>query len=162
MITCQECNHQNPDGSEFCEACGTKLRDPRKAAQEADAIEADFMLDQVKKARSAFLVVGVLAVLGGLLGFAIDEEGLGTFVLVIQLVLAGVFFGLAWWCSRQPFAAAVAGLAIFSGLHGLNAIVDPSTLYQGIIIKIIVIVVLVRAVQAGIKHREFVRSRGIG
>jgi|SRR5690606_11986290 len=162
MIACSACDHQNPDGSSFCEGCGTELRDLRKAAQLADEVEAEFRLDQVKKARTAFLVVGALQVVGGLIAGAVAPVGQGTFVLVAELVVAAVFFGLAWWCSRQPFAAAIVGLFVFAGLHLTAAVLDPSSIYKGIIIKVIVIVVLVRAVKAGFAYREFVRSRGMG
>lgn len=162
MIACSACDHQNPDGSSFCEGCGTELRDLRKVAQIADEVEAEFRLDQVKKARTAFLVVGVLQVVGGLIAGAVAPVGQGTFVLIAELAVAAVFFGLAWWSSRQPFAAAIVGLFVFAGLHLTAAMLDPLSIYKGIIIKVIVIVVLVRAVKAGFAYREFVRSRGMG
>ncbi|MEM9456279.1 MAG: zinc-ribbon domain-containing protein [Myxococcota bacterium] len=162
MITCQHCSHQNPDSARFCEECGTELHDPRRAAQEADEIEAEFRLDQVRKARSAFLVVGALQLLAGALGAVMAPPGAAMFVLGAEVVVALVFFGLAWWCKAQPFAAAIVGLFIYGGLHLMAAVGDPSTIYKGIIVKVIVIVVLVRAVKAGIAHRQFVRSRGMG
>lgn len=162
MIACQQCNHQNSDSSRFCEGCGVALHDPRRAVREADEIEAEFRLDQVRKARSAFLVVGVLQLLAGVLGAVMAPPGAAMFVLGAEVVVAIVFFGLAWWCSKQPFAAAVVGLFVYAGLHTLAALGDPSSIYKGIIVKVIVIVVLVRAVKAGIAYRQFVRSRGMG
>lgn len=161
MITCTGCQHHNPDGSSFCEGCGTELHDPRKLDHEADVIEAEFRLEQVKKARGAFLAVGALQIVGGLLGAAMAPAGFGGVILAAEVVVALLFFGLAWWCSRQPFAAAIVGLFLFAGLHLASAVVDPSSIYKGIIIKVIVIVVLVRAVKAGFAYREFVRSRGM-
>jgi hypothetical protein len=162
MIACSSCAHENPNGASFCEGCGAKLSDPRKAAIEADAVEAEFRLDQVKKARGAFLVVGVLQVVGGLIAGATAPTGDGAFYLVAELVVAAVFFGLAWWCSHQPFAAAIVGLFVFAGLHLTAALLDPSAIYKGIIVKVIVIVMLVRAIKAGFEYRQFVRSRGMG
>ncbi len=162
MLTCQRCTHQNPDASRFCEACGVTLHDPAVAEQHADEIEASFRLDQVKKARTAFIVVAVLQVVAGFLGSAMagpDEAGL---ILVSELILATVFFGLAFWASKQPFAAAIVGLFLYAGLHLLAAIGDPSTIYKGIIIKVIVVGMLVRAIKAGFEYRQFVRSRGMG
>lgn len=162
MLACSSCDHQNPDGSSFCESCGTALNDPLEAAHQADAVEAEFRLDQVKKARTAFLVVGVLQVVGGLIAGATAPAGEGAFFLVAELVVAALFFGLAWWCSYQPFAAAIVGLFLFTGLHLTAAVLDPSSIYKGIIVKVIVIVMLVRAVKAGFEYREFVRGRGMG
>ena len=161
MIECTACRHENLNGSGFCESCGAALADPRQAARAADEVEAEFMLDQAKKGRVALLVVGGLQTLAGVFEAVMADAGLELFVFAVNLGLAGVFFGLAWWCRWQPFAAAIVGLFLFAGLHLLNAIVDPSVILNGIIVKVIVITMLVRAVKAGLAHREFVRSRGM-
>lgn len=162
MIQCTACRHDNPDGSGFCEGCGAALHDPKKAAREADEVEAEFMLDQAKKGRSAFFVIGSLQLLAAGIEATMVPDGLGVFALIAGVILAGLFFLLAWWCSRQPFIASIIGLFLFAGLHVLAAVNDPATIYKGIIVKGIVIMMLVRAVKAGFAHREFVRSRGMG
>ena len=46
------------------------------------------------------------------------------------------------------------------GLHGLDAIADPSTIFKGIIMKVVVIGMLIGAVRNGLNHREFQNERG--
>lgn len=162
MFACPQCDHENPHASRFCEGCGSALQDPRAAEMEADSVEAEFHLDRVRKARGAFVLLGVLQLVAGGLSAMSAPDGMGTIFFAVEATLAAIFFGLAWWCTKQPFAAAMVGLILYGGLHLVATIVDPSTLFQGIVVKVIVIAILVRAVRAGITHRHFMRSRGMG
>lgn len=162
MLACSSCNHSNPGTSSFCEECGTALVDPAKAEREADEIEASFMLDRVKKARGALYAVAVLQLLGGLFEVADTPTDDQIVVVVVVGGLSAVFAGLGWWCSRSPFAAALIGLFVFVGIHALAALGDPQNIYQGIVVKVVVIAVLARAVKAGVEYRTFVRRVGLG
>ncbi len=53
-----------------------------------------------------------------------------------------------------PLAAAVVSLVLFLTLHLANAVLEPSSIYKGMIVKVLFIVVLVKAIQAGYEiHR---------
>lgn len=159
MLTCPECSHANPRGTKFCEACGASVESVAEREREADEIEAAFLLEQVKKARTALLVVAVLQVIGTVAFAALQQvDGAATATMAS---IAVVFFGLAWWCKKNPFAASIVGLVVFVTVHLADAIVDPSAIVRGIIVKVIVIVVLVRAIGAGLKYRAFRRERGL-
>jgi len=76
---------------------------------------------------------------------------------VITGTLVGLtllFFGLYLWARRNPFPAAVVGLVVFLSLHLLSAIIDPITICSGILIKVIIVAVLIKAVHAGYLHRQ--------
>jgi cytochrome bd-type quinol oxidase subunit 2 len=74
--------------------------------------------------------------------------------LVVNLVLTAVYFGLWIWARRNAFAAALSALLIFLTVVVVSAIVEPKTLYQGILIKIIVVGGLLTAVSAGYRARR--------
>jgi hypothetical protein len=74
-------------------------------------------------------------------------------VLVVNLILAALMLVLAWWSKRQPLAAILIATAIFVVVQILGAIVDPKTIVQGIIVKIIIIVVLVRGIKGALEAR---------
>jgi hypothetical protein len=159
MLTCSQCSHANPRKSKFCEACGTSLARVAASERAADEIEADGMLLEVKKAQGAMLVVAVVQMIAVL--FLTMTAALDGVTTVVMLLIAGVFFGLWVWAKHNPLAAAIVGLVVFLSLHLADAIVDPTALLRGIVLKIIVIAILGRAIAAGIKHREFVRERGL-
>lgn len=73
--------------------------------------------------------------------------------------VSGLFFGLYWWSRKNPFPAAIAALVIYVSIWMLDVIADPSMICQGALIKVIVIIVLIRAVSAGVKYRRLLRQQ---
>jgi hypothetical protein len=159
MLTCPQCRHANARAMKFCEACGASLQDVADRERHADEVEASFLLDQVRKARTALLIVGAVQAAGTLImGYITGFDAATTSTMA---AIAAVFFALAWWCRTNPFAAAVVGLVVFVTVHLAEAVFDPSSLARGVVMKVIVIAVLVRAIGAGVKYREFRRERGL-
>lgn len=173
-IVCPHCSAMNGLDSSFCESCGKALptqepAGPRivtgadmattEAGQELQSRE---LAKQARKAAGALLAVAILQaifgtiILFGMGAFADDAPDNGINAAVIGSVygIAVVFFALYLWARKSPLPAAIVGLVVFVSLHSFEAVVDPTSLGRGIIVKIIIIVVLVKAIQAGIQYRK--------
>ncbi|MGH8707730.1 MAG: zinc ribbon domain-containing protein [Burkholderiales bacterium] len=74
-------------------------------------------------------------------------------VLIVNLVLAAIMVALAWWGRRAPLAAVLVATAAYAVVIVTNAIADPATLGQGIILKIIIIAFLVKGIKAALALR---------
>ena len=74
-------------------------------------------------------------------------------VLIVNLVLAAIMAVLAWWGRRAPLAAVLLATATYAVVIVANAIADPTTIGQGIIVKIIIIVFLVKGIKAALALR---------
>jgi hypothetical protein len=72
--------------------------------------------------------------------------------------LAVIMVGLFFWAKRNPLSAMVTGLAIYLAVIVLNAIIDPKTIVQGILIKFIFIGAMVGGIKAALAEREWARS----
>jgi hypothetical protein len=70
--------------------------------------------------------------------------------LIIGLLLAAVMGGLAAWGRRAPLPAVLIATATYCVLVVANAIVDPATLAQGILLKIVVVAFLFRGIKAAL------------
>ncbi len=68
--------------------------------------------------------------------------------LVINLVLAVIFVGLGLWSRRAALPALLTAATIYAAVIVISAIADPTTIAQGIIMKIIIIGALARGIQA--------------
>ncbi|MDB5102917.1 MAG: zinc ribbon protein [Fibrobacteres bacterium] len=73
--------------------------------------------------------------------------------------LAMVMFVIFFWSKRSPFSAFVTALSIYMGVIVLNAVVDPKTLAQGLILKIAVIAALISGIKAAVPTRGLARGR---
>jgi hypothetical protein len=137
---------------QFCEKCGADLKALSFEEDKAKLLHSG----PLRSARSSLLWVGGLVALGSLFAFA-KSEGEAMVALVIGLGVAVLYAGLWQWSKQQPLGATAAGLGIFVTLQVGSAVMEPATLVQGIIVKIVVLVLLIRGVRAGV----VLRSHGV-
>jgi len=171
-LTCPHCSADNEMDSAFCASCGKALPSAqptspriigvveRPSTAPGLALRSDELQRQLKKAAGALLAVAILQCVFGtvlvLASSSLDDTAdvplAATYASV--LVLGAVFFALYIWARRNPLPAAICGLVVFVTLHLIDALVDPTTIVRGIIIKVIIIVVLARAISAGVRYRR--------
>lgn len=82
----------------------------------------------------------------------IDREVIMVFA--INYFLAVVMFGLFLWSRKAALPAMVTGLCVYIAVIALSAAVEPKSLMQGVLIKIIAIVVLVSGIKAALQERD--------
>ena len=172
-INCPHCGAQNPDGAAFCEKCGKAVPSstpagPRIVSGEAVAgtaigqtVQADQLRKEARKAAGALFVVAVLQVIGAALYcFVLRPEmniapEQALIVAIVALVLAGIYAALALWARANPLPPAIAGLVLYVTLTVVEAVRAPSANIPAIAVKVFIILVLAKAVQAGIRYRRF-------
>ena len=176
-ITCPHCSATNVAESSFCESCGKALPSgagsgPRvvskgaiASSQAGQSLQAGELKKKMKSARGGLLAVAIIQIIGGAIIFAllssmagepgsqIDKSVLNILPVII-VVIAAIYFGLWAWAKTSPFPAALTGLILYVTLWVGEIIYDPSAILNGIIIKIIIIAVLAKAVQAGLEYRR--------
>jgi hypothetical protein len=81
-------------------------------------------------------------------------------IIGLQLFFAAVFVGLGLWTKYKPFAALLTAMLFFIGIWVLGAILDPASIFQGIIVKIIVIVLLILGIRNAKEAEELRKTYG--
>jgi hypothetical protein len=74
------------------------------------------------------------------------DRGQVNLLLVVNIGLAAFYLGMWFWAKRNARAATVTALLMFVTTIVVNAVLEPNTLYQGIIVKILFIVALAKAI----------------
>ena len=106
--------------------------------------------NNLKKARNAIFAIAALILIGNLILMAASDT-FTTVGLVIALLAAGVFVGLAFMTKKQPLGSVITALILFVGLWVLDIVMlGPEFIYKGIIVKAIIIYFLV----TGIKYAK--------
>jgi hypothetical protein len=166
---CPHCGITVEETAAFCPSCGKAVSSgstgPRVVESEDLAstgagikLQAEGLRKQTRQAFVCLLVVALLQLGAAAVFYAISPALLQTSVVVG--IIGVIFLGLAFWARRSPFPAAITGLVILATLWALDAVADPTTLAQGLIVKVIIILVLVRAIQAGARYRRLVQETG--
>ncbi len=130
----------------FCPSC----RFPQKGTQlemKQFIIQVNrkhsLMHDKQKAIRKARIVLFFLSGANIFFGVMLANKFQDRTIFFTGFIMAVIYFALALWSHKNPFAAILSGFAIYLVSIGMNAVVDPNTLYHGIIWKIIFITAFV-------------------
>jgi len=179
--TCPHCGAENELSAQFCASCGKAMAvsssGPRvveggamagtSAGQRAQEKE---LQKKAKSASHALLAVAILATLAiavvwmNVKDFWGQPEvgGIAKAMMLAQVVMAVGYYGLWIWSRSNPLPAAIVGLVIFMSLIVANLImIGPQSLIHGIIVKFIIVAVLVKAIQAGMQHKQIQQRMAI-
>lgn len=177
-IRCGECGKRAKPYDKFCGKCGSKMptaehyaaqKNVKHATGAIKALavlfivfgfamyliskgQADATLLQLQSAdpASTYDVQGRTYTLEELRAALVWEP---RSVLIVNLVLAAIMGVLAVWGEYSPLGAVVVATATYGVVLVANAIVDPATIGQGIVVKIIIIAFLVRGIKAALALR---------
>ena len=112
----------------------------------------------IKNARLAlFAVAGLQLIFGTIIGVSQDSDT-AIYTVIISIIVAAIFIGLGLWTKSKPYTAIVTGLIVFVSLHLIEAIFDSSTIKNGIIMKIVVIVYLVKSINDAKEAQEMKKN----
>ncbi|MBN2728150.1 MAG: hypothetical protein JXR53_02915 [Bacteroidales bacterium] len=90
----------------------------------------------VKRGRIVLYLLAGFNLLVGIIMWLITDD---ISILIGSIIGAGIYFALAEWSKKKPFPAILIGFFVYIVFMLINAIIDPNTLYQGLIIKIVII-----------------------
>jgi hypothetical protein len=75
-------------------------------------------------------------------------------VCAVAMLLGVVFIVFGFIVKKYPVPITITSLVLYIGAAVIFGILDPTTLLQGIIIKIVIVVALVKAIQAAIAYQR--------
>jgi len=150
-------------------------KDDTAATKAGVSLQADELQTQLKRSSSTLLVVAVIQTIASFLSYAITTSGDNNFndrhaaqmTMAIMLIVAAIFWGLYFWSRRAPLAAAIVALVVYVSFWMLDLVSyfiiasrneaiganQTSPITSGIIVKIFIILLFIRAIKAGIKYR---------
>lgn len=136
---------------------------PEESIFTADEFSMQGYDKHIRQARNAIFGVAILLVVNLLvLAGTVPEE---YEYLWLDLIIWGVFIAafvvLGFWANKKPYYAIVTALVLYLIFIGLNAALDISTLFKGIIFKIIIIVFLVKGINDAKEAQEMRKQLGL-
>jgi hypothetical protein len=171
-IACPHCTAVNEMSTQLCGSCGkfvtARSGGPRITNEKTLAttitgqtLQSEELAKTTKTAAGALLAVAILQTLGAAVVFFLlapnasaAEKGALYATAIITMILSLGFYGLAFWARKQPLIPAIVGTSVLCFVWLLDIIFDPASIARGIFIKILILAVLVRAIQAGLQHRK--------
>jgi hypothetical protein len=177
-VKCQTCGSIAKPYDRFCNDCGKPLPTPEQRAQQRQVNEATRAMRMLACLFAIFGLIMFFVVRlqssDALNRIALMDDAAtipiqGVTYTVAQLrdqlrwepwsilitnaVLAIVMAGLALWAGRAPLPAVIVATATYAVVIVTNAIIDPTTIAQGIIVKVFVIALFVKGIKAALALR---------
>jgi RNA polymerase subunit RPABC4/transcription elongation factor Spt4 len=81
-------------------------------------------------------------------------------LFVVNYLLALAMFGLSFWARKSPFPAMMTALCLYLAVNVLNAIVEPASLAQGWLVKILFVAAMIGGLKAALAARAQQRLDG--
>ena len=111
------------------------------------------MTKELQHARIALLVTGLIMFASDvIIQYGVNGDHLTAsgrnLVLTIAFAELAIFVALWWFAKRTPKLCIGIGLAIFVGVVLYSASLEPKTLTQGITMKVVIIVTIVKGLKA--------------
>ena len=114
----------------------------------------------IRQARNTIFFVAVILVINVIILFSTLPEGYEYAWLDLAIwgtfILGFVFLG--FYCKKKPYYAIIGALCLYGVFVALNAYLDVSTLYKGIIMKIIIIVLLIKGLNNAKEAQELEKN----
>lgn len=177
-LTCRKCNSVEAADQAFCKNCGEPLKGlmrntgSRKSASGLGSLVDDQHGKHIKRARGAIMVVAVITIIAAVVLWLLLESEIAKIeanpnmyvkqdVVAQQRIAIGatfaigvVFLALFFWAKSNPFGAALTAFIIYITNIIVGAGIDPKTLPQGILLKIVIIVLLLNGVKSGLAYKK--------
>ncbi|HZX57825.1 MAG TPA: hypothetical protein VFE54_03835 [Mucilaginibacter sp.] len=164
-IYCKSCTVPVTTNDQFCAGCGYPLKgtDDEQKTFLMDKSYKELNLEeaktQVKKARNAMYYVAGATVLGGLIFYGVNKDGV---LLLVNAILAVLFAAIGFWCTRMPLAGVITGTSLYALIFILNAVENPLTILSGIIFKIFIVGCFIRGIKAALEAEKLKKELNIG
>lgn len=120
---------------------------------------------EIKKSRAWLLGVGILMFVVDMVTVHLvyGNQLLSDFKTKISMISAAilvVFALLAYFTAKKPKLCLILGLCVFWGIHIFNAVLDPSTLAQGLLVKIFFTYALVQGLKSASRAETLMHDLG--
>ena len=109
-----------------------------------------------------FIVGGILAVVGPF--FLLRDDDTSAAIGVSNLIVGVIYLGLGWYARYQPLPAFAVAATVYALIQTAGMVMDPTTIANGLIFKIVIITVLFTALKAALTQRRLqaeLREKGL-
>ena len=159
--TCRCCAAMVSEADTYCGSCGFPLKasegDQQQFIYDRDHKQNElyYMEKKVRNASKTLYWTALLFIVMGFLYLIVyPDTGLGTAVMIQQVILAAIYVGLGFWSKKKPVAAIITGLVIFALYQIILIMEDPTNIVRGIIVKVVIVVYLIKGLTGALSAEK--------
>lgn len=158
-MICAGCQSAVPETAAFCPNCGRSTEPEKPNPKRESLAEQGFILpdpgpqedlieqmatEERRRGVMTILFIAGIQLFFSIIVFAFAQFSVGFFV---SLSVGFVFLAIFFWSKRNPKAAILTALTLYVTLILIDLVLAPVTIFFGIIVKIVIIVLLLNALR---------------
>jgi hypothetical protein len=126
--------------------------------------ESDFSMEgydkHIRNARIMLFVLAGLFLLSLVSLTPFDDNPLKLVMAGIIILFAAAYVALAFWTKKKPYTAILTALILFISLEVLSFLLQPASIFQGWILKVIVILLLLLGLRNAKESQQMMEAYG--
>ncbi|AYL95979.1 zinc ribbon domain-containing protein [Mucilaginibacter celer] len=165
---CTYCNTEIKAEDTFCTQCGYPVKgtetEQNHFISEREIQEIDLFTynKSLRQATNTLYYLSGIFVFAALIYFGLHKDDPDVVAVVItNIIMAAIFLVLGSYSKRKPLACLVSGLSLYVIVQVLNAVVSPTSLLQGILVKIIIIGYMIRGIKSAMDVEKIRKENNI-
>jgi hypothetical membrane protein len=137
---------------------------PISNSEETIFPESEFSMEgydkHIRNARVMLFVLAGLFLLSLVSLTPFDDNPLKLVMAGIIILFAAAYVALAFWTKKKPYSAILTALILFISLEVLSFLLQPASIFQGWILKIIVILLLLLGLRNAKESQQMMEAYG--
>jgi hypothetical protein len=137
---------------------------PTPNTEETIFPESEFSMEgydkHIRNARIMLFILAGLFLLSLVSLTPFDDNPLKLVMAGIIVLFAAAYIALAFWTKKKPYTAILTALILFISLEVLSFLLQPASIFQGWILKIIVILLLLLGLRNAKESQRMMEAYG--
>jgi hypothetical protein len=137
---------------------------PTPNTEETIFPESDFSMEgydkHIRNARIILYILAGIFLLGIFSVMPFDDNPLKLVMAGIMVLFAAAYIALAFWTKKKPYTAILIALILYISLQVLSFLLQPASIFQGWILKIIVILLLLLGLRNAKESQRLMEAYG--
>lgn len=161
---CPHCSAELGDKeTKFCQSCGYPARGSSQEQSNFKRkiqLQKEVLADAQKKVKRVSLMLYILGGINLVVGiFLLNMElGFDSEMKILgwaTLINAAVLIACGLWVKKKPVTGVLVAFSFYLVIQIAGAVIDPSTIFQGIILKIIILAIFIRGLKSAYDYKEY-------
>jgi len=158
MTTCKICKTDYEILPQTCQKCGFPFAGTEKektAFSVQQIIKKGHIEESKKHIKIARVILWIIGGFNLVSSFFYSEDSV---TMITAIIIGLIFIGFGFYTYKKPFISILIPLSFLLLVHTIIAIIEPATIFQGLILKIIFLFLLIYALVSVMKTRKMMKE----
>lgn len=156
--SCSNCSKSIKKNETFCGNCGfpeNGSEQEKKKFNYSKKLKQNVLDDSKKKLKNVKIVLYIMAGINFIAGIYYLTQPAAIAEVIASIFATCIFLGCAQWVNKKPLIAVLSAFGFWLLIQILTAILTPESLFQGLLLKFIIISIFIKGIKSAKDYKDF-------